>query len=653
MNELLLELFSEEIPARMQQNAANQLAKDLETKFNENSISFTKIFSYSTPRRVAVIVEGLPEKTEAKNLIRKGPKIDARKEAIDGFLKATGAQLQDLEIKDGFYYFSKFEEEKPVRNLLNNIITQILTSFTWPKSMRLSESRVRWVRPLRNILCVFSNEIIPVKFNNLIANNYTYGHRFMANHKIEISSHKDYREKLANAFVIISPQERKNIILKQIESLNLVKQNNLDQELLDEIVGLVEYPNSLSGKIEEKFLKLPKEVLITSMKNHQRYFHVENDKGELLPYFITVANIKNEHDELIIKGNEKVLKARLSDAEFFFNLDQNLPISESLAKLSKLIFHSKLGNMFDKTNRIIELSGYINNNLYNAEDVKQAALLCKTDLVSEMVGEFPELQGIMGKYYAHLAGIDLKIAEAIAEHYRPFENQDKGDISSLAAIISIADKIDTIVGLWFVGEKPTSSKDPFGLRRSALGIIKLIRFHNFDISIKALIKQSVAAYSFIENQSVIQEIEDFFHDRFKYLLKAENYRHDFINAVMDYHGDKIAYCAIKIDELTKFSDDKDTFLMLKRINNLVGETNIDEQADTAIMQTIELNLYKAILEATATFESLKKLVPLANEFFDNIMVNDKDDKLKNNRIAILRKLHKLGSKIANFNLVEI
>lgn len=653
MSELLLELLSEEIPARMQQKAATSLLEQITGKLNDLSITYSDSFKFSTPRRISVVISGLPVKTQAKMIERKGPKTDARSEAIEGFLKSTGLALSELKVVDGFYYALKQEESKEISTVLKDILEQILISFTWPKSMRLSGSRIRWVRPLRNILCIFSGQIIPVNFGDLIANNYTYGHRFLAPDKITIFSSKEYQEKLESAFVILSPEKREKLILEQISLTGLINAENIDKNLLQEVVGLVEFPNSLCGSIQKRFLKLPKEVLITSMKTHQRYFHAENSEGSLLPYFITVANIKNDHDDLIISGNEKVLTARLSDAEFFYQADLKTPISESLTKLTKLIFHSKLGNMFDKTNRIIELAEYINQDIQPIEKVKKAALLCKTDLVSEMVGEFPELQGIMGKYYAIESGIESEVAEAIEQHYRPQDSQDIGNISSLGAIISIADKIDSIVGLWFAGEKPTSSKDPFALRRAALGIIKLIRFHDFNLSISELIDKTVKCYDFENNPTLTSEIIEFFNDRLKFYLKSENYRHDFINAVLNYHSDNIANTSKNIQALDKFSHEKDLFLMLKRINNLTKDSTTLGEINSSLFEEVEANLYRAIASAHPTLDALKELVPYTNEFFEKIMVNSENEQVKNNRLLLLKDILKLSDKIANFNLVEI
>ncbi len=660
-NELLLELFSEEIPARMQVKAASSMLETLEKEIKVLGLSYKKAQFFVTPRRIALYIDGLPTDLPEKIIDRKGPKIDARAEAIDGFLKSIGMKLEELSIVDGFYYAKKIEAAKPADLSLKMIITQILKSFTWPKSMRVGMDRSRWVRPLRNIMCLFAGKILELEFAGLKANNYSFGHRFMAPNQLEISSFTDYSQKMRQAFVVLSSDERREIITKealkaaQALGLKLI----LDQDLLNEVTGLVEYPNILLGEIEARFVNLPKEVLVSSMKTHQRYFYLEDEGSNISPYFIFAANVKHKSDTVIIEGNEKVLRARLADAEFFWQQDLKQPTSENLAKLSKMTFHSKLGSMFDKTNRIIALAEFIANKLgfSNLDLVKKAALLAKTDLVSEMVGEFPELQGIMGKYYAEKSGEEPEVCLAIAEHYRPIDTNDLGDISYLGAIIAIADKLDTIIGLWLADEKPTSSKDPFALRRAALGIIKLILHHKLNLSLLELVADTASNYQ-LDSKEQQQEIVTFFADRLKYYLKAENFRHDLIMATLSEGVDDIHAVIVKLTELQQFMKhihaQKLVFAM-KRILKILTDNKLELSLNVnqELFKPIELKLYNQAIKIKATFEDLVFLVPAIDQFFDEVLVNDADIQLKQNRLNLLNNIACLSKKVTNFSLIEV
>ena len=658
MTELLIELFSEEIPSKMQGNAAHQMLELLTDAIKKLDLDYNSSQYFVTPRRIALYVDGLPAQLPEKMIEKKGPKVGARKEAIDGFLKSVEMKLEELSIVDDFYYAKKLSSAKPTEAMLKQIIEQMLISFTWPKSMRSSQSSVRWIRPLRNILCLLDGEILPIKFANLTANNKTYGHRFMSPNALEIESFSDYKEKMAQNYVVLSSEERKDIIIKQVsliaDKLKLIPV--LEKNLLEEVKGLVEYPHVLLGKIGNEFVSLPKEILITAMKVHQRYFYLEDDNGNIAPYFLTVSNVDYENNELIILGNEKVLQARLSDAKFFWEKDLKQTSSEALAKLAKMTFHSKLGTMFDKVTRIINISEFISKGLADIELVKKTALLCKIDLVSEVVGEFPELQGVMGKYYAKNYGMEESVSTAIAEHYRPIDTSDVGDISIVGAIVSIADKLDTILGLWLAGEKPTSSKDPFALRRSVLGIIKLIRFHGFKFSISSLIDVAAKNYDLAFNSEIRQEIIDFFEDRLKYLLKNEGFRHDLIMASISNHGDYIHESIsnlLALEEFIKDSRAENLVFAMKRILNILANSDTKLEVDINLFTEVEKDLYENFLESDPNLDSLVVLVDFINKFFDEVMVNDPDPKIRQNRLNLLQNIVNLGSKIADFSLIEI
>ena len=464
---------------------------------------------------------------------------------------------------------------------------------------------------------------------------------------------------MAKAFVVLSSDQRREIIVTQAEKIaaKLKLKPILAQDLLNEVVGLVEYPNVLLGKIEPEFLGLPKEVLISAMKTHQRYFYLEDAQGKIAPYFLVASNVKHQNDELIIAGNEKVLKARLADAKFFLEQDLKQPIGQSLAKLARRVFHNKLGTMFDKTNRIVALAVFIAEKLkfVDLDAVKKAALISKTDLVSEMVGEFPELQGIMGKYYAKAFGETEEVALAIAEHYRPVDTNDMGDISLLSTIIAIADKLDSIIGLWLAGEKPSSSKDPFALRRSALGIIKLIRYHKLNISITELITKAAEGYQLAWNESQQQEVILFFNDRLKYYFKAENFRHDLIMASLNFNSNNINDASKRLVELQEFLTDPKAEALcfaIKRILNILAQAkNLDLNVKQELLKPVELALYNKTLSTKATLNDLVGLVDYINQFFDEILVNDADFELKQNRLNLLYNVASLSNQFADFNLI--
>jgi glycyl-tRNA synthetase beta chain len=656
MSELLLELFSEEIPSKMQVKAASQMLETLEQALKNLELNYSKAQYFVTPRRIVLHVDGLAKDLPEKIIEKKGPKVDARSEAIEGFLAAVGMKLQELAIVDGFYYAKKIEPACSAEPALKAAIEQLLVSFTWPKSMRYAQSNLKWVRPLRNILCMFDFKILPVKFSHLEANNKSYGHRFMDGRQLEIKSFADYKEKMEKAYVVLSSDDRKKIIVDQ--SLDIAKKLGLkvilDENLLAEVVGLVEYPHMLLGKIDKQFIDLPKEVLVTAMKVHQRYFYFEDNDGKIAPYFLTASNVKHENNDLIIMGNEKVLKARLSDAKFFYEKDLKQTSSEALAKLARMTFHSKLGSMFDKVNRIIDLAEFIGQDIADPILIKKAALLCKTDLVSEMVGEFPELQGIMGKYYA-INSNEKEVAIAISEHYRPIDAADLGAISLLGAIISIADKLDTIIGLWLAGEKPTSSKDPFALRRNALGIIKLIRYHKLNVSILKLVDKAAMNYELNLEENTKQEILLFFNDRLKFYFKGENFRHDLVLAAIASNGDNINQVSLNLINLQDFISQKDAETLLfsiKRILNILNGYSPNLEVNKNILMPVEVALYDKVINSKATLEDLLGLVGYINKFFDEVMVNDPDLNLKNNRLNLLYNIANLSNKIADFSLIE-
>jgi len=461
MAELLLELFSEEIPAGMQQYAASYLKRGVEDKLKAHKVSFSGMDAYATPMRLTLVVKGLPKEVGGE---RRGPRVGAPEQAIEGFLKSAGItkkQLKKKKTDKGEFYFAVFDkQDKNIESVFVEVLEGVIKGFAWPKQMRWGAYDISWVRPLHNILCLFDGKVVPVKFGKFEANNKTKGHRFLSNGEyFVVKDSADYKQKLADESVVLDFGERRGIIQADVRKVAQSKKLEWkeDNELLNEVAGLVEYPVVLVGKIGDDFMHLPDEVLITSMRTHQKYFSVVNSKGELAPYFIVVANI--DGGKVVTDGNERVLRARLADALFFWDQDKKRDLFSRVPDLKKVVFHAKLGTVADKVGRLEELSKVIclwvrGANLVLAE---KAATLCKVDLTTEMVAEFPELQGIMGSYYAREMKEDEQVADAILAHYKPQGPHDEVPVAPLSIVLSPADKIDSLVGLFLIGEKPSGS----------------------------------------------------------------------------------------------------------------------------------------------------------------------------------------------------
>ncbi|CAL7963495.1 Glycine--tRNA ligase beta subunit [Alphaproteobacteria bacterium] len=526
LNELLLEIFSEEIPALMQKNAASNLLDAFLKKVNElwkhcsnniNSISFV------TPRRIGFHVTDIPTEQLIEEEIR-GPRIGAPKQALDGFLGRYDLDnVGKLEEKNGFWVYKK-NSNSNVIDTLKSLLEEILCNFVWPKSMRWSTYDTKWIRPIHSILCLFNDKSLPIKFGHLTASNISYGHRFIREEPIVIDNISEYYAKLRQASVLLSPEERRQKILTDVTlavsgmDLQLIA----DEDLLGEIVGLVENPVIFIGQIDKHFMALPEEVLITTLKLHQKYLMLQDMQGKVASYFVIVSNIE-PHDggNAIVSGNEKVVRARLTDAEFFITQDCKKNLDQYAAALSKVTFHSSIGNMHDKVERMkdiaVKLAEMINMNLdtygVSAGKVVRAVELCKNDLVTGMVKEFPELQGIMGYYYALYQGEDIEVARAIREHHKPRGPEDAVPIGLISAIVAMADKLDTLNQMFGAGIKPTGSKDPYALRRAALGVIRIISANCLNVSLKAL--------------EIRNDVLDFIAERLKN-LETTNYSLTFI-----------------------------------------------------------------------------------------------------------------------------
>lgn len=692
MADLLLELFSEEIPARMQAAAEQHLADILIAHIRQDAVWVKK---FSTPRRLALIISSLPEKQTDIPTELKGPKVGAPEAAIQGFLKRTGLTLDQLEQRDGAY-FAKIEQKgRPTAEVLKEAIEKTLAEFPWPKSMRWGSGSTNWVRPLHSILCIFDGKVIPVEFAGVKASNTTRGHRFLAPDVITINSASEYEAALEKACVIASRNERREKIFNDANDLanrHSLQVYRASHGLFDEIAGLVEYPVCLIGSIDAKFMDLPAEVLMTVMKNHQKYLSLVDSDGMLSDRFIIVSNMKDA-DKAIIAGNERVLRARFSDARFFWDADRKKKLEDWAKGLESVTYHAKLGSMADKVERITDLAEklapYMPGSKGDIESfkgrVRRAACLSKADLVTGMVGEFPELQGLMGSYYAIDQGETREIADAICNHYKPQGPTDDIPSSPITACIALADKLDTLVGMFAIGEKPTGSKDPFALRRAALGVIRIVLDNGIRLRLRSLIhRHSSRSWNPEQRDSglhrsdeVGDELLAFIIDRLKVQMKDQGIRHDVIAAVVANGDDDLVRIAARAKALQEFLGTEDGANLLagyKRAAKIVADEekkdgitynasdlddiSLDEPEERALRfayspeKNEELLLWERNEQYADTMKWLATLRQPVDQFFNNIMVNCDDPDRRANRLHLLASIRDMMNRVADFSKIE-
>ena len=688
--QLLLEFFTEEIPARFQIESENQLEVLMKNILNKKEINYEEIKLFSGPRHLAIIIKEIDLQQNDQTIEKRGPRIDADQRALNGFLNANKIELNETELKDTkngkFYFYSEKIKGLRTSEILPDIIHEIAYGFRWSKSQRWSNTKLRWGRPLRNILLVLNDNLVQGSLclgNNehISFNNYTYGHRHYEGKKIIVKKISNYKNILADNNVILSRADRKSIISESIDTL--LKDNNLsllpDKYLLEEVVGLVEFPNVLLGSISSEFMSLPPEVLSTAMKVHQKYFSTINEDNELAPYFIFVSNSLPElnRDANVIEGNERVLKARLSDASFFWKTDLLQTFDIWNNKLKNVIFYEGLGSLYDKTLRLSELS----KDFFQAFNVEatlasQAALLSKADLVSEMVGEFPDLQGIMGGYYCDFAGNNSEVSQAIKEHYQPKGLSDQIPKTNLGGMLSLIDKIDTLTCFFKIGKKPTGSKDPFALRRSASGIVKLLTEFNINISLNNLFLCSLNLHNNV-TKSLQIELIDFIIDRLKISLKNKDIKNDIINSILlSDNINNLSFQIIlqRINILSKKNEDerfKNFLHNFKRLNNILKPNDLLKITSAKVNPNLlENNNEKDIFLMLNNFKSrntnsevnvdiqekvLNEIIdfgdPISN-FFGTVTVNVKDVEIKKNRLCLLYIIREEIIKYSNFHLMD-
>ncbi len=686
MSEFFLELFSEEIPAGLQKNLRENLLKSFNNFFEEKSISFKRSSSYSTPNRLVILFEGLQKQTILKSEEIKGPSTKAPDLAIEGFIRSNQILKQNLyekETEKGSFFFFKTKSKKLyTRDLLEEFVPKILNKIQWKKSMRWGDFSLNWGRPLKSILAIFNKKTLIFKFHHIQSSNLTFVDKDFEEKKIKFSDFKKYKNFFKKKHIIIDPVERKKIIEKKFHLLLKKKNIVIEQnpKLLEEVVDLIDQPNVLVCQFDKKFLKIPKEILIITMQYHQKYFPTFDNKGGITNEFLVVSN-KKDLKGLIKLGNERVVEARLTDAKFFWQKDKSQNLVKQVSKLKSMNYFKGLGSYFDKVQRMRKLGGMLSDELLiSKEKAELSASISKVDLLSELVGEFPELQGIMGGYFSEAQGFDKDVALSISEQYLPSGSGSKVPKKPFSIALALSDKIDTLVGFFGINQKPTSSKDPFALRRVTLGVIRIIVENKNHIKIRDLINYSASLYidqGFkFENKLLQKELSEFLMERLKFYMKEENIRNDIIEASINSHNlDQLVVIFEKakyLDKLISKSNGHEIISSYKRASNILeselkGQNfDLSNTTDPGVFKTdFEKNLFKKINDLRKYFSSINKdevysetlnnlldAKKVINDFFDNVIVNDVDPGIRKNRLELIQILCKTFNNYVNFSLVD-
>ncbi|HZK91042.1 MAG TPA: glycine--tRNA ligase subunit beta [Stellaceae bacterium] len=687
--ELLLELLSEEIPAGMQRRAIEQLTGLVRDKLAGADVAAARIAGHVTPRRLVVIADGIPARQPDRSEERRGPRVGAPPQAIDGFLRAAGlASIDDCEVRStdrGEFYFAVTRQPgRATAEVLPELLLAAMTALTWPKSMRYPASGLRWVRPLNSVVCLFDGAVLDLPLGAVPVGRVTRGHRFLAPDEISVANAAEYRDKLAKAHVVLDWNERRQIIARDLDKLAEAERLKLkpDDALLDEVTGLVEWPVVLMGRIDADFVRplpdgLPPEVLATAMRTHQKYFSCLNPDGTPAPRFLFVANNATpDGGKTVAAGNERVLRARLSDARFFWDQDRKTRLEDRVEALKQRVYHEKLGSVYDKVERMKRLAELLLTPVpgSGAANVRQATQLSKADLSTGMIGEFPELQGIMGRYYALHDGKSAVIADAIADHYRPLGPNDVCPTAPASVVVALADKIDALTAFFAIGEPPTGSRDPFALRRAALGVIRIILENDLRIGLKPLFK--AAAQPFQTNtDKAANAVLGFVADRLKVHLREQGVRHDLISAVFALNEDDLVRLLARVSALQAFIDSDDGANLLtayRRASNIVSieerrdDRRYDHAPDKALYREQEEYALASDLEVTggnaghslsseefpAAMGHLASMRRYVDEFFAKVTVNADDPKLRENRLRLLARIRATMNQVADFSQIE-
>jgi len=686
MSEFFLELFSEEIPAGLQQNARNTLLENFQKLFQEKQILYKKSSSFSTPNRLVILFEGLSKEIIQNAEEIKGPNVNAPEKAIEGFLRSNQIDKNDLLKKKiekrEFYFFKKPSKKINTINLLEEYTPLILDKLQWKKSMRWGDYSLNWARPLKSILAVFDNKSLGFQFHHLKCSSATFIDKEFEDKKKMFKDFKSYKDFFNQSGIIIDNNLRKEFIVKEFKKISnkksfIIESNN---RLLNEVADIVEQPNILVCKFDVKFLNIPKEILIITMQHHQKYFPTFDKKGKITNEFLVVAN-NRDTDGYIKLGNERVVEARLSDAQFFWEKNKSQNLVKQVSKLKTMNYFKGLGSYFDKIQRMRKLGGMISDELLISKDqVELSASICKVDLISDLVGEFPELQGILGGYFAEAQGFDKEIALAVSEHYLPTGLDSKTPKKPFSIALALTDKVDTLVGFFGINQKPTSSKDPYALRRSALGVIKLLIDNNKEFKIKDLISYSTSLHRDqgfeLSNDLSQKELAEFLMDRLKYYMKEKKIRADIIEAAISSneidHMNTIYKKALIFNNEIKKEIGEDIMASYKRASSILeselknSDLELSNTTDPGIFKNdYEKNLLKKINELRKYFTNINKdenyiesLTNLAGakkvifDFFDNVKVNDENKNIKKNRLELLQMLCRTFDNYINFSNIE-
>ena len=673
--DFLLELGTEELPPKLLKQLSNALTNNVITQLSELNLSYTKVASFATPRRLAVLVSDLQLQQEDQLIERKGPAVSAPDQAVEGFAKSCGVAKSDLEQKSfgkaDYYFFTKEQKGLKTQDLLQDIVDTAIKKIPITRAMRWGDLDFNFVRPTHWLIMMLGSDVVEATVMGLTSSNTTRGLRFTGEQAFSIDHAGDYRQVLFDkAQIEVDFDARKEMIREQIMQVALDCQSNavIDELLLEEVCALVEYPCAFSGGFDARFLDVPEEALISAMKSHQKYFHMVDDNGKLLPAFISVANIKSSDLSVIINGNERVIRPRLTDSEFFWEQDKANSLASRLPKLDSVLFMKSLGSMGDKAKRIESLSTYIANIVgANVDHSARAGLLAKTDLVSDMVGEFADLQGVMGGYYALNDGEDAAVATAISEHYHPRFAGDTLPSTNEGLVVAIADKLDTITGIYGIGQGPTGSKDPYALRRMALGLLRIMVEAELKVDLKALIKQSLELHALEVDRSSADAIYQFMMDRLRAYYKEQKVSSKAFEAVLAVRPESPYDFHLRVAALNEFTNDSASASLIeanKRIANMLKDhQDLGTQVDSSVLvEAAE----KALFEATTAVakqlntshdytQSMKELLSLKetiDTFFDQVMVNADDEALKRSRLTLLNWIRALFLSVADVSYLS-
>ena len=672
MPELLLELFSEEIPARFQRRAAEDLHKAVTDRLVEAGLMYESARAFVTPRRLALHVTGIPARSPDTSEEKKGPRVGAPQAAVDGFLRAAGlSSIDEAQVvndpKKGDFYVARVDRlGADAQTILGRVLPEVIGGFQWPKSMQWGGGGLTWVRPLRAITATFGTdndepEVIPFAANSVAAGQVTYGHRFLAPEPIRVKRYDDYVSALEHAKVVLDLDRRKEIIRHEADQLAFAQGLSVihDEGLLEEVAGLVEWPVVMMGSFEEAFLEVPEEVIIATIRANQKCFCLRDADGKLANRFLLISNtVASDGGTAIVAGNERVIRARLSDARFFYNHDLAAPLETGVPKLAEMVFHAKLGTQLARVERLEKLAAGIAPKVgADVRQARRAARLAKADLVTGMVGEFPELQGVMGRYYALAQGEPLAIANAIADHYKPLGPNDLVPAEPVSVAVALADKLDVLTGFWAIGEKPTGSRDPFALRRAALGVIRIVSDNELTLALE-----------------VERDLLAFFHDRLKVSLRDAGARHDLVDAVITPQSNDILEITRRVEALGELLGSDDGKNLLAGYRRAVNILAIEEKKDGRSYDAVS-DQQKFVLEAETGLASVIKSVDAtaaakvrANDyrsaiaslaslrgpvdaFFEKVLVNDPDPTIRANRLHLLAALRNTMHLVADFSKV--